>query len=99
AVLAERLPVVAALDAMQHDMAAHVGAVEQVAVPVEVQAPRVAAALAEQLEAMRQRVVTPHALLKLDGRLLGGGRVPDPRRDRAALTAVEPTIRAPGERV
>ncbi len=56
AVLAERLPVVAALNAVQHDEAAVVGAVEQVAVAVEVEAPRVAAALAEQLELARARM-------------------------------------------
>ena len=50
AVLAERLPVVAALHAVQHREAAEVGAVEEVAVAVEVEAPGVAAALAEQLE-------------------------------------------------
>jgi hypothetical protein len=39
AVLAERLPVVATLHRVQHDETAVVGAVEQLAVTVEVEAP------------------------------------------------------------
>src|SRR5437870_1677216 len=59
AVLAERLPVAAALNAVQHGKTADVGAVEQIAMAVEVEAPRVAAALAEELELVRQRLVAP----------------------------------------
>ena len=55
AVLAERLPVVAALDAVEHDEPADVGAGEELAVAVEVEAPHVAAALAEQLESLASR--------------------------------------------
>ena len=58
---------------------------------VEVEAPGVAAALAEQLEALRERVVAPDALLELDAADVG--------RDRAALAAVEPAVRPPGQRV
>ena len=68
AVLAERLPVVASLDAVEHDEAADVGAGEELAVAVEVEAPHVAAALAEQLEPLGRRVVAPDALLELDAR-------------------------------
>ena len=90
-VLAERLPVIAPLDAVEHDEAAHVGAGEELAVAVEVEAPHVAPALAEELEPLARRVVAPHALLKLDAA--------DPGRDGAPLQAVEPAVRPPGERV
>src|SRR5262249_54963730 len=85
AVLAERLPVVAALDAVQHGEAADVGAVEQVAARVEVEAPGVAAALAEQLELPRDRVVAPDALLEFHAVDVGG--------HGAALAAVQPAVR------
>src|SRR5205807_2282144 len=65
-VFAERLPVVTALHAVQHREPADVRAVKQLAVAVEIEAPRIPAALAEQLELVRQRVVAPHALLELD---------------------------------
>src|SRR5262245_44145483 len=65
AVLAEQFPVVAALDAVQQDEAAVIGAVEKIAVSIEVKAPGVAAALAEQLELARARVIAPDALLEL----------------------------------
>ena len=90
-VLAERLPVVASLDAVEHHEPAHVGAGEEPAVRVEVQAPHVAAALAEELEAPGTGVIAPDALLELDAA--------DPGRDGRPLQAVEPAVRAPGERV
>src|SRR5439155_10108079 len=65
-VLAERLPVVAALHAVQHVNAAVVRAVEQIAVLVEIEAPGVATPLAEQLELVRDWMIAPDALLKLD---------------------------------
>src|SRR5262249_46092698 len=89
AVLAEQLPVVAALDAVQEDEAAVIGAVQQVAVAIEVEAPRVAAALTEQLEFPRPRMIAPDALLKLDAADVG--------RHRAALATVQPAVRAPGQ--
>ena len=91
AVLAERLPVVAALDAVEHDEPADVGAGEELAVAVEVEAPHVAPALAEQLESPRARVVAPDALLELDPA--------DPGRHRAPLEAVEPAVGPPGQGV
>src|SRR5262249_33337200 len=90
-VLAELFPIIAALDAMQHREAADVGAVEQIAVAVKVEAPRVAPAFAEQLEAARERMVAPDALLKLHPLDMGG--------HGASLAAVKPTIRPPGQRV
>src|SRR5262249_30874893 len=66
AVLAERLPVIAALHAVQHGEAAKVRAVKEVAMAVEVEAPGVAAALAEEFELVRERVIAPDALLKFD---------------------------------
>src|SRR5207249_2490153 len=74
AMLVELLPVVAALHAMEEDVAAEVGAVEQVAVCVEIEAPGVAAAVGEQFELMRDRVIAPDALLEGDAVDLGGDR-------------------------
>ena len=65
-VLAERLPVIASLNAMKHHESADVGAGEELAVAVEVEAPHVAAAFAEELEPFARRVIAPDALLKLD---------------------------------
>src|SRR5262245_16045912 len=52
-VLAKRLPVIAALHAVQHDVPAKIGAVQQLACGIEIEAPRITAALAEQLELPR----------------------------------------------
>ena len=90
-VLAERLPVIAPLDAVEHDEPAHVGAGEELALAVEVEAPHVAPTLAEELEPLADRVVAPDALLKLDAADLG--------RDGAPLQAVEPAVGPPGQRV
>ena len=89
--LAERLPVIASLDAVEHDEPADVGAGEELAVAVEVEAPHVAPALAEQLESLGRRVISPDALLELDAADLG--------RDRAPLKTVEPAVGPPGQRV
>ena len=88
AVLAEVLPVVAALHRVVGQVVA-VGGEEQVAVGVEGQAEQVAAALAEQLEPSRQRVEPPDGLLELDPA--------DGVARRAAGDAVEPAVRPPGE--
>ena len=90
-VLSERLPVVASLNAVKHDEAADVGAGEELAVAVEVEAPHVATALAEQLESLGRRMISPDTLLELDAPNLGG--------DGASLQTVEPAVRAPGQRV
>src|SRR5262249_2090226 len=90
-VLAERFPVIAALDAVQHVKAAQVGAVEKLTCGVEIESPRIAAAFAEKLEALGGIVVTPDPLLKLDAANV--------RRDGASLTAVEPAVRSPGKRI
>ena len=75
AVLGEALDVVRPLHLVQHREAAPVGAGDDLAVPVEVEALGVAAALAEQLEPLRLRVVPPDALLELDRRPSAFGRV------------------------
>src|SRR3712207_7210821 len=49
---------------------------------VEIEAPRIAAALAEEFEPLCDRVVPPDALLELDAANV--------RRDGAALAAVQP---------
>src|SRR5262245_54508925 len=87
AVLAERLPVVSPLDPVEHDEPADVRAGEEPAAAVEVEAPHVAAAFAEQLESPGARVVAPDALLELDPA--------HPGRHRAALEPVEPAVGAP----
>ena len=66
AVLGEPLDVVRALHLVQHREAAPVRARDHLPVPVEVEAVGVAAALAEQLELLRLRVIAPDALLELD---------------------------------
>src|SRR5881628_3471014 len=76
---------------MNHSVAADIGAINQLAVFVEVQSPGVAAALAEQLETPGDRVIAPDALLELQPANMG--------RHRAALAAIEPAVRSPGERV
>ncbi len=89
-VLAEALEVVGSLNVMTERLGG-VAAREQLAVPVEVDAPGVAAALGEQLEPFGWWVIAPDALLKLDA--------PDLRGHRAALGPVQPTVGPPGQRV
>src|SRR5262245_7313837 len=90
-VFAERLPVIPALHSVQHREPADVRAVEQVAEPVEVEAPGVPAALAKQLELPGERMVSPDALLELNSADVG--------RNSASLAAVQPTVGAPCQRV
>src|SRR5439155_1947760 len=75
-VLAERLPVVGALHAVQHMNAAVVRAIEEVTVLVEIEGPRVAAPLAEQLRLVRDWMIAPHALLEFDAADMGCHRAP-----------------------
>ena len=91
AVFAEAFDVVAALHLVQPDLLAEIGPRNDVAVLVEIEAPGVAAAFREQLELARERMIPPDALLKLNAANV--------RRHRAALRAVEPAVRAPGQRV
>src|SRR5262249_44328225 len=91
AVLVELLPIIASLNAVQHDVAAEIRAVKEVAELIEVESPRVAAAVAEQLKFVGDGMVAPDALLEGDAVDLGG--------DRASLAAVEPAVGPPGERV
>ena len=80
---------------MQANFFAEVRARDDLAVLIEVQAPGVAAALTEQLEGARDRMITPDALLEFDPANV--------RIHRAAVRSVEPAVRSPrqgiGERV
>ena len=86
-VLAEALEVVCALVSVPEE--AEVRGVEQVAVVVECEAEDVPAALAEQFEFLRGRVIAPHALLKLDA--------PNSAGRGAAVESIQPAVRSPGE--
>jgi hypothetical protein len=91
AVFAECFPVVTALNSVQHAVRPEISGVDQLAFIVEIQAPGIAAAFAKQLEAMSDWMITPNTLLKFDA--------VDFRSDGAALTAIEPAIGSPGERI
>ena len=99
AVLGEALHVVGALQLVQHREAAIVGAGDAPAVLIEIKPVGVASPFRKQLEAFRGRVIPPDALLKLDRRRLGVGRVLDFGRHGAAVSAVEPAIRGELQRV
>src|SRR5262249_61934697 len=76
AVLAEALDVVGPLHLVEHGEPAPVRAGDHLPVLVEVEAVGVPAALAEEFELVRLRVVAPDALLELDRRWgRAGGRV------------------------
>src|SRR5262245_48799085 len=61
----ERFPVVASLNAMKHGKTADVGAGEELAAPVKVEAPHVSTTLAKQLKSLGWWMVSPDALLEL----------------------------------
>ena len=71
----------------------------QVAVLIEVDAPRIAAALGEDLEAVRHRMVAPHAGVHPLAIRLGRSRFADMRWAEHAVAAVEPAIGSPVEGV
>src|SRR5207247_7413456 len=58
---------------------------------IKIQPPGIAPAFAKEFEPMAQWMIAPNTLLKLNP--------PDVRSDRAALAAVEPAVRPPGERI
>src|SRR5258705_11457010 len=89
AVFAEAFPIVTALHTMKHAVRAKVRGINEFAVLVEVQPPGIAAAFAKKFEAMTDRMVAPNALLEFDAA--------NGRSNGAALAAVEPAVRAPGE--
>ena len=82
-------PQVSALHAMKHNVAANVGAVEQVAVPLEIQAPGVATTFTKKFKRFCHGVVTPHTLLKLDSANVGC--------DGTSLATVKPAVRSPSQ--
>ena len=84
-VLGEALGKVASLDGVQEQ--ATVGTVEQPANLIEGESVEVAAALAEQFEPIRRRVIPPAPLLELDPA--------DPAGRRAAIDPVQPASRSP----
>src|SRR6266571_1557441 len=86
---AKTFPVVSPLHAVEVAIRAEVCAINQFALGVEVQSPRIAAALAEKLELVRQRMITPNALLKFEAANVCG--------DGAALASVQPAVRPPGK--
>ncbi len=91
AVFLELFRVIGPLKPVRHHVTAVVGAVEQIARFVEIEPPGVAAPFAEEFELVCQRVIPPHALLKVDPANVG--------RDVGPLRAVQPTVRAPSERI
>src|SRR6267154_4966538 len=86
-VFAEAFDIVAALHLVQSDLLAEVCSRDDVAVLVEIESPGVAAPFGEQLELMRERMVTPDALLEFDSADVG--------RYRAALRTIKPAVRPP----
>ena len=87
-VLAEALAVIAALYRMPEQGSA-VRAVEEVPLAVEGQPVDVPSPFREQLELLGERMVAPDALLELDPANVAGAG--------AAVEAVEPPVRPPGE--
>jgi hypothetical protein len=90
AVFTEVFCVIGALQCMQH-LLAGVCAAKNFAVVVEVQSPQVAAAFGKEFKLMRHGLIAPDTLLKFDAANVCG--------NRAALHAVKPAARSPGERV
>src|SRR5947208_364587 len=72
---------------------------ERLAVLVEVEAPWIAGAVGEHLELVLGRMVTPDARVDRHAVLLGHSRLADLRVCEDTVAAVEPAVRAPGERV
>ncbi len=66
-------------------------AVEEPTVAIEIESPRIAASLAIQLELVRERMVAPDALLKLDS--------PNAGSHGASLASVQPAVGPPRQRV
>ena len=92
AVLAPVLGEAAALRIMHAACVTVIGAGEQPALAVEIDAERVPAAFAEHLEFLRARMISPHGLAeKLDALNLRG--------TGAAMCAVDPAVRAPTQAV
>src|SRR5439155_2994577 len=83
-VFAETFDIVAALHLVQPDLLAEIRSRDDVAVFVEIESPGVATPFGEQLELMRERMVTPDALLKFDAANMS--------RYRAPLSAVKPAV-------
>ena len=88
-VLGKRFDQIGPLQTMQQDMPTIIGAVEQFTRPVKVQSPAIASPFAEKLELTGLRMIPPDTLLKFNPANVGG--------HGTSLTAVEPTIRSPGQ--
>src|SRR5436305_11348304 len=87
--LAEAFHVIRALDLMQKDRVAVIGAGDHMAMAIEIQPPGVAPALGEKFELSRDRMIAPDSLLKFNA--------PDVGRHRAALGTIQPAIWSPLE--
>src|SRR5262249_35439770 len=94
-----RLPLVATALADVEQVRNDAAGQEGIAVIVEVNAPRVAGAVGEDLEFLLDRMIAPDA--GVDRRALLGRRagLADERVGKDAVAAVEPAIGAPDERV
>src|SRR5437016_3171460 len=88
AVFPKIFDIVGALNLVEH-FVIEVGPGQNLAALIEIQPPGVATAFGKKLKLFGERVVAPNALLKLKTANVG--------RDGAALRAVEPAIRPPGE--
>ena len=88
-VFAETFDIVAALHLVEPDLLAEIRSRDDVAVLVEIESPGVAAPFGEKLELMRERMVTPNALLKFEAANVSGYRAP--------LRAIEPAVGPPGQ--
>src|SRR5437870_3150177 len=86
-VLAESFDVVASLHLVQSDLLAEIRSRDDVAVLVEIESPGITSPFGEKLELMRERMVTPDALLKFE--------FANVSRYRAALRAVKPAVWPP----
>src|SRR5262245_27527003 len=91
AMLAKALPIVTALHLVEHRIGANVGAGDQLAARVEVDAPRIASSFGKQFELPSTWMVAPDALLEGGPANVGG--------HGAALSAVQPAIGPPSERI
>ena len=87
----KRFHITGALDSVHQSEPAVVCAVKQSSQRVKVQPPRIPAALAEQLKLTRHRVIPPHTLLKTN--------TSNHRRHGTALTAIQPAVRPPRQRI
>src|SRR2546430_1584733 len=88
--LAEILNIVSSLHHVQH-LLVEIGSGKNLALIVEIQTPGISATFGKKFEGMRQGMIAPNTLLKLEAA--------DLCRDGAALRAIQPAVRSPGKRI